>query len=247
MLRRAVELGVNFIDTADSYGPFVAEDLIGEALHPYPDDLVIATKAGLTRRARAGWRAGRPARVPAPAVRARACAASASSASTSPAAPHRPEGAARGPGRRAGRAAGRGQDPAHRPLRGAASSSIEAARKIATDRLGAEPATTSPTARAERRARPLRARGHRLHPVVPAGDRRAGRARAARSPRSPREHGATPAQLALAWLLHRSPVMLPIPGTSSVAHLEENVAAAGVALTDEEIGGAHRRRRLRGS
>jgi aryl-alcohol dehydrogenase-like predicted oxidoreductase len=61
VLRRAVEAGVNFIDTADSYGPEVAEDLIHEALHPYPDDLVIATKAGLTRSGPGGWRpVGRP-------------------------------------------------------------------------------------------------------------------------------------------------------------------------------------------
>src|SRR3712207_1536580 len=61
VLQRAVELGVNLIDTADSYGPFVAEDLIREALHPYPDDLVIATKAGLTRSGPGDWRpVGRP-------------------------------------------------------------------------------------------------------------------------------------------------------------------------------------------
>src|SRR6202044_2573274 len=56
VLRRAVELGVNFIDTADSYGPFVAEQLIRRALHPYPDDLVIATKVGLTRAGPGDWR-----------------------------------------------------------------------------------------------------------------------------------------------------------------------------------------------
>src|SRR4051812_50019818 len=60
VLRRAVELGVNFIDTADSYGPEVSERLIGEALHPYPDDLVIATKGGLTRGGPGDWRAHRP-------------------------------------------------------------------------------------------------------------------------------------------------------------------------------------------
>src|SRR5437660_7226911 len=61
VLRRAVELGVNFIDTADSYGPFVSEELIAEALHPYPHDLVIATKAGFTRQGPNAWTAlGRP-------------------------------------------------------------------------------------------------------------------------------------------------------------------------------------------
>ncbi len=68
--------------------------------------------------------------------------------------------------------------------------------------------------------------GIALHPVVPGGGRRAGASRAACSTRSPKDHHATHAQLALAWLLRRSPVILPIPGTGSVAHLEENCAAA---------------------
>ena len=82
VLRRAVELGVNFIDTADSYGPDVSEELIREALHPYPEDLVIATKAGLTRTGPERLAAGRPAGVPAPAVRADACGGSAWSRSS---------------------------------------------------------------------------------------------------------------------------------------------------------------------
>ena len=104
VLRRAVELGVTFIDTADSYGPFVAEELIREALHPYADDLVIATKAGLTPlRARAtGGRSGRPEYL------RQQCELSLrhlglDSIDAVPAAPDRPEGAARGPGRRARR------------------------------------------------------------------------------------------------------------------------------------------------
>ena len=76
---------------------------------------------------------------------------------------------------------------------------------------------------------------HRLHPVVPAGRRPAGRAAAARWTQIAEAHDATPAQLALAWLLQRSPVMLPIPGTSSVAHLEQNMQAATVDLSDEEF------------
>ena len=77
----------------------------------------------------------------------------------------------------------------------------------------------------------MRGGGHRLHPVVPARHRRARRARRARSTEIAREHDATPGQIALAWLLARSPVMLPIPGTSSVEHLEENVAAGEIELT----------------
>ena len=79
------------------------------------------------------------------------------------------------------------------------------------------------------------ARRHRLHPLVPAGHRRRWPSPAARSTRSPRAHDATPAQVALAWLLQRSPIMLPIPGTGSVEHLEENLAAADLTLSDEEM------------
>ena len=94
MLRRAIELGVNFIDTADSYGPHVSEELIAEALHPYPDDLVIATKGGLERTGPSRWPSnGRPdhlrgglRRQPAPAPARRDPAV--------PAPPARPEGAA---------------------------------------------------------------------------------------------------------------------------------------------------------
>ena len=71
--------------------------------------------------------------------------------------------------------------------------------------------------------------------MVPVGGRTAGRAPTVRCSASPREHDATPSQLALAWLLKRSPVMLPIPGTSKVAHLEENVAAAEIRLSGEEF------------
>jgi aryl-alcohol dehydrogenase-like predicted oxidoreductase len=99
VLRRAVELGVNFIDTADSYGPEVAERLIYEALHPYPEDLVIATKAGLTRAGPGDWRpVGRP-RVPAPAVRAEPAAPRPRRDPALPAAPDRLRGAAGRSGR----------------------------------------------------------------------------------------------------------------------------------------------------
>ena len=107
VLRRAVELGVTFIDTADSYGPFVSEQLIREALHPYADDLVIATKAGLTRAGPDDWRpVGRPEYL------RQQCELSLRHLGVEqhrplPAAPHRPEGAARRPARRAGAAAAR--------------------------------------------------------------------------------------------------------------------------------------------
>ncbi len=226
VLRRAVELGVNFIDTADSYGPFVSEQLIREALHPYPDDLVIATKAGLTRTGPGDWRAGRPARVPAPAGRAEPAPPRRRAHRPLPAAPHRPAGAAGRPARRAEAAAGGGQDPPHRPVRG---DRRGAASEAQGDRRRSSPcrtSTTSPTASAEDVLEYAEREGHRVHPVVPARHRRAGPARRPAGRDRPRSTARRPSQLALAWLLQRSPVMLPIPGTSSVAHLEENIAAA---------------------
>ena len=100
------------------------------------------------------------------------------------------------------------------------------------DRLRAEPLQPR-RPRAEHVLDRCTERGHRLHPVVPVAHRR----RPAGGPldRGGKHHGATPSQLALAWLLHRSPVMLPIPGTSSVAHLEENVAAAAIELSPDDI------------
>ena len=118
VLRRAVESGVNFIDTADSYGPEVAERLIHEALHPYADDLVIATKAGLTRPGPGDWQpVGRPEYL------RQQCELSLRRLGLEthrplPAAPDRPEGPARRAGRRARQAAEGGQDPPHRALRG---------------------------------------------------------------------------------------------------------------------------------
>ena len=99
--------------------------------------------------------------------------------------------------------------------------------------LGAEPVQPDqPQVRG--RAGLLHEEQHRLHPLVPRRGRRTGQARRPLD-QAAKKHDATVAQLALAWLLKRSPVMLPIPGTSSVAHLEENVASAGIQLTDEEF------------
>ncbi len=239
VLRRAVELGVDFIDTADSYGPFVSEDLIREALHPY-DGVLVATKGGLTRNGPDSWeQVGRPG-VPAAVRRDEPAPPRRRADRPVAAAPHRRAGAGRGVARRGEGAAGRRQDQAHRPVRGVGR----------RDRAG-------PQGRRRRvRAEPLQPR----QPPVRGGPRSTASARAsassrgspsppatwpsraASSTRSPRTHDATHAQLALAWLLRRSPVMLPIPGTGSVAHLEENCAAATVELTDEEYDAPHRRR-----
>ena len=110
---------------------------------------------------------------------------------------------------------------------------LEQARTITEIVVGPEPLQPGRPQR-RRRARGLRARRARLHPLVPARDREPGRPGGPLDEAAER-HGYAPAQLALAWLLHRSPVMLPIPGTSSVEHLEENLAAAAIELTEEEV------------
>ena len=110
---------------------------------------------------------------------------------------------------------------------------IEQARRDRPDRRPCRTSTTSPTAAPRTCCDYCEERRHRVHPVVPDGDRRAGQTGGPlRWP--PSRPARRPAQLALAWLLRRSPVMLPIPGTSKVAHVEENIAAAEITLTDEE-------------
>ncbi|AXO35678.1 aldo/keto reductase [Micromonospora chalcea] len=232
VLRRAYELGVTFIDTADSYGPFVSELLIREALHPYADDLVIATKAGLTRSGPDDWRpVGRPEYL------RQQCELSLRHLgldciplyqlhrvdATVPLADQlgelallRQEGKIR-----------------HIGLSQVSVEQIEAAREIA-------PIVSVQNLYnlADRSAEDVLAHCERhdlafipWFPIATGNLARPGGPLDAIST----SHGATPAQLALAWLLRRSPVMLPIPGTSSVAHLEENVAAAEVELTDDEF------------
>jgi pyridoxine 4-dehydrogenase len=232
VLRRAVEQGVNFIDTADSYGPEVAERLIYEALHPYADDLVIATKAGLTRSGPGDWRpVGRPeylrqqcelslrrlgletidlfqlhridAKVPL-------------EEQVGELAELQKEGKVR-----------------HIGLSEVSVEQLEEAQKTTT--IVSVQNLFNLTARD---AEPLLdhctehdigfipwfplATGRLLEDGGPLADIAA-------------ETGAEPSQLALAWLLRRSPVMLPIPGTSSVEHLEQNLGAAGLELTDEQF------------
>jgi aryl-alcohol dehydrogenase-like predicted oxidoreductase len=232
VLRRAVGLGVNFLDTADSYGPFVAEQLIKKALHPYTDDLVIATKAGFTRQGPGQWSpVGRPAylrqqvelslrhlgleridllqlhRVD-PAV---------------PVAEQigvlkllQDEGKIR-----------------HIGLSEVTAGLLRVAQKIAPI-VSVQNLYNLANRSAEELLDYSTENGIAFIPWFPlATGKLAG-------PDSPltklaAEHGATPSQLALAWLLRRSPVMLPIPGTSTVAHLEDNVASAAIELTDEQF------------
>jgi aryl-alcohol dehydrogenase-like predicted oxidoreductase len=232
VLRRAVDLGVDLIDTADSYGPFVADHLIREALHPYPEGLVIATKVGFTRQGPGRWvPVGRPEylrqqvelnlrhlglerldllqlhrvdpKVPLEDQVGELAALQA-------------EGKIR-----------------HIGLSEVPVEHVEAARQVAgivsvQNRYNlADRAAEDVLDHCERE-------GIAFIPWFPLAT---GELAGEGSPvaRIAAEKGVSPSQLALAWLLHRSPVMLPIPGTSSVAHLEENVAAAGVELSREEL------------
>ena len=231
VLRRAADLGVNFLDTADSYGPVVAEELTRKALHPYPADLVIATKAGLSRQGPGIWTPiGRPEYL-------------------------------RQQAEMSLRHLGLEQIPLfqlHRidpkvPLEdqvGELAKLQEEGKigfiglsEVTVEQLRAAQAL-APIATvqnlynlANRSAEELldysAANGIGFIPWFPLATGELAK------PGSPlaelaAERGATPSQLALAWLLRRSPVMLPIPGTASVAHLEDNVAAAGIALSDSE-------------
>jgi pyridoxine 4-dehydrogenase len=232
VLRRAVELGINLIDTADSYGPEVSENLIAEALHPYPDDLVIATKGGLGRTGPSQWRSdARPDRLK------RCCEGSLrrlrleridlyqlhSPDSKVPLEESmgalrelKEEGKVRHVGvsnvsvdelRRA-RAVVEVVSVQNR-YNLSERRSEEVLHRCERDRLGFLPWFPLATGSLARRGGPL--------------DEIA------------RRHDATAGQVALAWLLQRSPVMLPIPGTSSVEHLEENVAAAELSLSADEL------------
>jgi aryl-alcohol dehydrogenase-like predicted oxidoreductase len=232
VLRRAIELGVNFIDTADAYGPFVADLLLKKALHPYPEDLVIATKAGFTRTGPGRWvPLGRPEylrqqvelslrhlgleridllqlhridpKVPL-------------ADQLGELADLQAEGKIR-----------------HLGLSEVSVEEIEEAKKTAPIVSVQNLYNLS-----QRDAEPVleyaEQNGLGFIPWFPLAT--GGLAKTGGPLDSiAREHDASPSQLALAWLLKRSPVMLPIPGTSSVAHVEDNVKAAKLELTDDEF------------
>lgn len=232
VLRRAVELGVNFIDTADSYGPYVSEELIREALHPYPEELVIATKAGLLRTGPDAWvQLGKPAylrqELEMSLVRLgvdtidlfqlhRVDRDYPLADQVGELAALRDEGKIRHIG-----LSEVGVDELREAQQITAIASVQNMYNVSVRQ--SEPLLDVATAE-----------GIGFIPWFPLA---AGPLAAADGPlqRIAAEHGATPSQLALAWLLKRSPAMLPIPGTSKVAHLEENVAAAEITLTDQEF------------
>jgi pyridoxine 4-dehydrogenase len=231
VLRRLPELGVNFIDTADSYGPDISEELIREALHPYKD-LVIATKAGFTRSGPDRWNVDtRPDHLKAAAKRSlkklgvgqiklwqlhRVSDAISMAEQFGAVKELLDEGLI-----------------AHAGLSEVSVAQIKAAQKVF-----AVATVQNHYNMASRESDGVLAyceqNGIGFIPWYPlaAGDLAQG---GGALDKVAKAHGATHAQIALAWLLKRSPAMLPIPGTSQVKHLEQNVAAAAIALTDEEF------------
>jgi pyridoxine 4-dehydrogenase len=229
VLRRAVELGVNFIDTADSYGPDISETLIAEALHPYPEDLVIATKGGLERTGPGQWpRNGRPEHL------REAC-----------------EGSLR--------RLRLEQIPLYQfhapdpqvPLEDSIGALVELKEQGKIRHIGVSNFNEGQLRRAQA-----------LTPVVSLQNRYNVGDRGSESlvdlceqeqivflPWAPIQdlngnalvhdlalrHHTGAHQIVLAWLLHRSPSILPIPGTGSRSHLDDNVAAATIELTDQEV------------
>ncbi|WP_280245440.1 aldo/keto reductase [Nocardia abscessus] len=232
VLRRAVELGVNFIDTADSYGPFVSENLIRKALHPYREDLVIATKAGLTRQGPNEWRpVGRPEYLRQQAeLSLRHLGVDRIDLyqlhRIDPQVPLADQ---------LGELVALQQEGKIRHI-GLSQVSVEQlrqAREIAT--IVSVQNLYNLANRADEDV--LNYAEQENIGFIPWFPIATGELAAPGGPLAAisAEHGATPAQLALAWLLRRSPAMLPIPGTSSVAHVEENIAAARITLTDDEF------------
>ena len=232
VLRRAIELGVNFIDTADSYGPGISEEIIAEALHPYSDELFIATKAGLTRTGPDEWvPVGRPAylRQQAELSLRRLKVDRLDLLQLHRIDPEVPVADQIGELKKL-------QDEGKVGAIGVSEVSVEQLKEAAET---AEIVTVQNLYNLTNRQSEdvldyAEQQGIGFIPWFPiaAGD--------LAKPGGPVDHvvqatGATPGQVALAWLLAKSPVMLPIPGTSKVAHLEENVAAAGVRLTNGQI------------
>ncbi|MGI4757997.1 MAG: aldo/keto reductase [Janthinobacterium lividum] len=231
VLQRAVELGVNFIDTADSYGPYVSEELIGEALSPYKAGVVVATKGGLVRTGPNRWLpVGRPEyleqevhmslrrlkldvidlwqlhridpKVPV-------------EESLAPIAKLQKQGKIK-----------------HVGLSEVKPEEIEQARKV-VNIVSVQNEYNIGQRKSEATLEYCEKNGIAFIPWFPVA---AGKLAQPGGPldQAAKKHNATVSQLSLAWLLHRSPVMVPIPGTSSVAHLEENMKAADLQLSDSE-------------
>jgi pyridoxine 4-dehydrogenase len=232
VLRRAVELGVGLIDTADNYGPEVSERLIAEALHPYPAGLVIATKGGVVRTASRGWDAdGRPAHI------REACEASLRRLRLERIDLYQLHGV-----------------DDHVPLEETVGALADLRAQGKIRYVGLSNVDLAELERARRIVPIVAVQNHynltnrHSDPVLEACTRLGlaflsyfpladGRLTRAGGPvrRVAEQHHATPAQVALAWLLARAPNVIPIPGTGRVAHLEENMKAAELKLTAQEL------------
>lgn len=228
LIHRVIELGINFIDTADSYGPAVSEEILAEALHPYPAGLVIATKGGLLRPRPEAWEPdGRPEHL------RRALDASLRRLkldcidvyqlhSPDSRVPFEDSVGALAEARKAGKIR-------HVGLSNVGVRQLTAARAIVPI-VSVQNRYSVSDRSSEKVLEACEAAGIGFIPWYPlaSGDlaRPGGKVE-----RVAKEAKATPSQVALAWLLQRSPVMLPIPGTGSRAHLEENTAADQVTLT----------------
>lgn len=231
VLKRAYELGYNFFDTADSYGPHVDEQLITEALHPYPKDLVIATKGGLLRPSAPQWtRDGRPEHL------RRALEGSLKRLKVEridlyqlhapdPKIPYADSVGTLAEMQRAGKIR-------HVGISNVSVRQLEEARRICTivsvqNEYNIEDRGSEAVLKASEKL------GIAFLPWYPLG---AGAAlRSARVKKLAAKLGATPAQVALAWLLAKSPAVLPIPGTASLAHLEENADAAQLRFSSSDM------------
>jgi len=232
LLRRVVDRGVTFIDTADSYGPGISETLIAKALYPYPAGLVVATKGGLTRPGADHWVTDcRPEHLH------RACADSLRRLRLERIELYQLHAVD------------------HRiPIEDSVGALVDLQRDGKIRHVGVSNVSERELARARAVAHivsvqncyNLRDRSSdRLIDMcagagiafIPWYPLAAGRLASPNSPlaRIAQSHGATPSQIALAWLLQRSPAMLPIPGTSSIAHLEENLASASIRLSADEF------------
>ncbi len=232
VLKKALELGVNFIDTADSYGPYVSEDLIAEALFPYPAGLVIATKGGLTRQGPDQWLpVGRPEYL---------CQCVEMSLRRlkldtidlyqlhriDPKVPAEESLGALKELQTQGKIK-------HIGLSEVSIEELEHAQTI-VDIVSVQNLYNLSERKSEKLLDYCTEKSIGFIPWFPVAGGDLVKPGGVLD-QAAKAHGATVAQLALAWLLKRSPVMLPIPGTSSVAHLEENVAASSLTLTDEEF------------
>jgi pyridoxine 4-dehydrogenase len=231
VLRRAIELGVNFIDTADSYGPHVDEELIAEALHPYPKGLVIATKGGLLRPRPGAWDPdGRPEHLK------RALDGSLKRLkleridlyqlhAPDSKVPFADSVGALADGQRAGKIR-------HIGVSNVSVKQLEEARRICPivsvqNRYNLEDRSSENVLKACEKS------GIAFLPWYPLGAGAALKSQIVKS--LARKRKATAAQIALAWLLAKSPVMLPIPGTADLKHLEANAGAARLALSADEM------------